>query len=251
MFRSRAVVGGWSALTVLGLAACTGSGSTPVDQQTSVPPAATGTPSPSVPTGAPVPSASPLPAEEPLPVTEDAGYADAVATFGADAVQAALATDARIARTALADCHLWRTGQIDPGLRDLLDPALLTEIEAELARPDGYPRTLLAPLPDDDGNGHNLAAAVRGGCDASAPLHAYVGTFTMTAPQLVVHVERTGAQPALVVAGAYVMNVTLGDVRVAAGQDWQFASVPGPAGWRLVDVQTGGSHVNWAPPLTS
>ncbi|TFV63630.1 hypothetical protein E4P41_03870 [Geodermatophilus sp. DF01-2] len=174
-----------------------------------------------------------------------------MATFGADAVQAALAADARIARIALADCHLWQTGEVDPALRGLLEPELLTEIEAELARPDGYPRTLLAPLPDDDGNGHRLSAAVRGGCDASAPLQLNVGTFTMNGPRLVLHVDRTGAQPALVVGGHFVMDVTLGDVGVAAGQDWRFTSVPGPAGWRLVGVQTGGSPVNWTLPLPS
>ncbi|WP_336026582.1 hypothetical protein [Geodermatophilus sp. FMUSA9-8] len=190
-------------------------------------------------------------AAEQLPVAEDAGYVDAVATFGADAVQAALAADARIARIALADCHLWQTGEIDPAMRDLVDPDLLAEVEAELARPDGYPRTLLAPLPADDGNGHALAAAVRGGCDASAPLRSYPGSFNLGGPQLIVSVDRTGGEPALVVAGQFLMNVTLGDVRVSAGQDWRFTSVRGAIGWRLTDVQTGGAHVNWAPPLAS
>jgi hypothetical protein len=157
--------------------------------------------------------------EEPLPVTEDDGYTDAITTFGAEAVEAALASDASIARTALADCHRWRTGDIDPALLDLLDPALLATVEAELERPEGRPRSLLDTLPDDDdGNGHNLAAAVRGGCDASAPLHVSVGTFT-DSPKL------------------------------SAGQDWLFTSIPDGAGWRLVDVTTGGSSVNWAPPL--
>jgi len=186
--------------------------------------------------------------EEALPVTEDDGYTDALTTFGADAVAAALSSDARIARTALADCHRWRTGEIDPGLRDLLDPARLAAVEAELARPEGQPRSLLDTLPDDDGNGHDLAAAVRGGCDASAPLHAYVGRFT-DSPKLVLHVDRTGTQPALVVAGEYVMDVTVGNAHVSAGQDWLFTSIPDGAGWRLVDVTTGGSSVNWALPL--
>jgi hypothetical protein len=63
-----------------------------------------------------------------------------------------------------------------------------------------------------------------------------------------VHVDRTGAVPALVVTGSFVMEVTLGDSEVSAGQDWVLTSVPTAAGWQLADAESNG-HVNWAPAL--
>lgn len=196
----------------------------------------------------PSPTTSPV-SEEEIPVAHDDGYADAVATFGEAQVQQAVQDDARIARIALADCWRWATGQMNFELTTLLSPVLMDRVEEELRRPPGWPLSLLANLPDDDGNGHDLAAAVSGGCDDSAPLHINVGTFNFDGPRLVLRVDRGGRQPALVVAGQYVMNVTLGDAHVSAGQDWQFTSVPDGAGWRLVDVTTGGAPVNWSLPL--
>ena len=63
-----------------------------------------------------------------------------------------------------------------------------------------------------------------------------------------VHVDRTGAVPALVVTGSFAMEVTLGDSEVSAGQDWVLTSVPTAAGWQLADAESNG-HVNWAPAL--
>ncbi|WP_299958802.1 hypothetical protein [uncultured Modestobacter sp.] len=147
-----------------GLTGCTAGAAERVAVSSSAPPAApTPVPAPSEPT--------PSPDERPIPVQQDAGYADAVATFGEERVRALLLDDARIARIALADCLRWTTGELHPELTALVSPELLDRVQQELDRPDdGPPPSLLSDLPEDDGNGNDEAAAVVDGCDDSAPL---------------------------------------------------------------------------------
>jgi hypothetical protein len=176
-----------------------------------------------------------------VPVARDDGYADAVATFGEVQVQQAVADHARIARIALADCHRWTTGELHPDLATLVAPALLDRVEEELRRPPGTVPSLLAHLPDDDGNGHDLAAAVRAGCDDSASLRYDTGPGPNA-----VHVDRSGDQPRLVQVASYSMDVTFGDTLVGAAQDWVLTSTATATGWQLTDVEAG-AHVNWHP----
>jgi hypothetical protein len=219
------------ALVVTVLAACTSGPSAGGDA------AVTPRTAPSTP-GAAAPSPPPDVGE--VPVEHDAGYDDAVAVFGVDAVAAAATADARIAHIALADCVRWTTGVVDPRLADLLTPSLLARVTDELDRPAGTVTSLLSHLPSDDGNGNDEAAAVAHGCDASAPLR--YGPVPVT-----VAVDRTGPRPSLVLTGSFVVDLAFGETRVQAGQDWVFTSEQTPDGWRLADV-TATAHVNWAPP---
>ncbi len=235
------------ALAVAGLPGCTADEGIGGDEP-AIPSAATSTTPPgppAEPTTTPVtePLTEPVtePLTEPVPVARDAGYADAVGTFGEAQVQQAVADHARIAGIALADCHRWRTGELDSALPALLAPALLDRIEEELRRPPGYPPSLLSDLPADDGNGHDLAAAVGAGCDDSAPLHYDVGL----APNAV-HVDRDGAEPRLVQVAGYAVEVAFGDTVVGAGQDWVLTSTPTATGWQLTDAEAG-APVTWFP----
>ena len=216
-------------LVAAGLSACT-----PGSSVDTIAPAATAT--------GPVP---PLPAVGEVPVEHDAGYTDAVTAFGADELAAALAADAQIAHLALADCWRWTSGDVDPRLAALVAPELLARALDELARSKEYGGSpvpsLLSHLPQDDGNGNNEAAAVAGGCDDSAPLR--FGPWPTK-----VAVDRTAAEPRLVLTGSFVLHVRLGSTRVQAGQDWEFTSVRAPDCWRLTDAVSSG-NVNWAPPL--
>jgi hypothetical protein len=218
------------ALIVTALAACTSGTSN--DGDSAAPPTTAQSTA-----GAAVPS---LPDVGQVPIEHDAGYDDAVAAFGVDAVEAAATADARIAHIALADCVRWTTGVVDPRLTDLLTPALLARVTEELDRPAGTVTSLLSHLPGDDGNGNDEAAAVLHGCDASAPLR--YGPWPVT-----VAVDRTETQPRLVLTGSFVIDLAFGETRVQAGQDWVFTSEQTPVGWRLADV-TATAHVNWAPP---
>jgi hypothetical protein len=226
------------AVAVAGLSACTAEAG-----HDAAPPPASASPDPSA-SATPTGPAPPLPEVGKVPVEHDAGYADAVATFGADKVTAALTADAQIAHIALADCHRWTTGEIDPRFADLLAPEFLTRVTDELAMATDYyesiPR-LFSLLPEDDGNGVDEAAAVTGGCDDSAPLR-FDGWPTTVA------VERTAGEPRLVVKGSYVLHVRFGATRVQAGQDWEFTSQRTADGWRLTAAAPSG-RVNWAPPL--
>ena len=197
----------------------------------------------SPPTTAPATSTAadqPVPDVGEVPVEHDAGYADAVAAFGIDQVRSAAEADARIAHIALADCVRWQTGVVDPRLTDLLTPSLLARVTEELDRPAGTVPTLLSHLPSDDGNGNDEAAAAMDGCDASAPLR--YGPMPLT-----VAVDRSGAQPRLVLTGSFVVDLAFGELRVQAGQDWVFTSQQTGGRWLLADVATS-AHVNWAPP---
>ena len=185
-------------------------------------------------------AALPMPWVGEVPVEHDAGYADAVATFGNDQVVAAMIADARIAHIALADCVRWRTGVVDPRLTELLTPSLLTRVTAELDRPEGTVTSLLSHLPSDDGNGNDESAAVVHGCDAGAPLRYGPRPVTIT-------VDRADGDPRLVLDGGFVVDLVFGNLRVQAGQDWVFTSEQTPEGWRLADV-TASAHVNWSPP---
>ena len=129
-----------------------------------------------------------------------------------------------------------------------MTPSFLAEVEEELDRPPGTVPSLLSHLPEDDGNGHALATDVRAGCDDSAPLRISSGMRDDGQRVLGVAVDRTGAEPALAVTGSFVMEVTLGDSEVSAGQDWVFTSVPTAVGWQLTDAESNG-NVNWALPL--
>jgi hypothetical protein len=229
-----------TALTVVALSACTTEGS--VDAGAPSSSAAASTPAPPATTTGP---AAALPEVGEVPAERDAGYADAVATFGADQVTAALTADAQIAHLALADCRRWTTGSVDPRLTALVAPELLARALDELARSrdyDGSPvPSLLSHLPEDDGNGQNEAADVARGCDDSAPLR-FSGWPTTVA------VDHTEGEPLLVVSGSYVLHVRFGSTRVQAGQDWEFTSERTTDGWRLTDAVPSG-RVNWAPPL--
>lgn len=176
-----------------------------------------------------------------VPLAHGAGYADAVAVFGgAEEVSAAATTAARVAHIALADCHRWRTGAMDPRLGELLAPALLDRVTEELQRPRGTVTSLLTHLPRDDGNGHRLAADIVLGCDGSAPLRYYMGPLS-------VRVGVADGTQVLVLTGSFVMDVAFGDTRVQAAQDWVFSAERAGDGWRLSDAATE-AHVNWAPP---
>jgi hypothetical protein len=228
-----------AALAVSGLSACTTEGSVnagppstsaSAEASTVTPPAATG----------PVP---PLPEVGDVPVEHDAGYADAVSAFGADQVTAALIADAQIAHIALADCHRWTTGEVDPRLTALVAPELLARALDELAVSKEYGGSpvpsLLSHLPEDDGNGVNEAAAVAGGCDDSAPLRFPSGSAR-------VRVDNGGDHPRLQITGGYVTDVVFGATRVGAGQDWEFTSERAADGWLMSDASVSG-NVDWFP----
>jgi hypothetical protein len=162
-----------------------------------------------------------------VPVEHDAGYEDAVATFGVDQVTAAATADAHVAHIALADCVRWRTGVVDPRLDVLLTPTLLARVIGELDRPVGTVPSLLSHLPSDDGNGNDEAAAVVHGCDARAALRYGPAPVTVA-------VDRTEAHPRLVLTGGFVVDLEFGELRVQAGQDWVFTSEnPWPVPGRL------------------
>jgi len=170
-----------------------------------------------------------------VPVAQDAGYAAALERFGVEAVQTAIEDDVVIARTALADCQRRTTGVMSPNIISRLDPVLLAWVEERLAGPPGYPPPLLSELPDDDGNGNDLAAAVQEGCSADGPMR--FGPEPLT-----VRVE--GDE--LVVAGSYALTVSFGDLDVGAGQDWILTSYPTGQGWALVDAVPS-ANTNWHP----
>ena len=75
---------------------------------------------------------------------------------------------------------------------------------------------------------------------AGVLLVAGVGLTACTAGEL---------HPALVVTGSSVVEVTLGDPEVSAGQDRVFTSVPTAVGWQLADAESDG-NVNWALALS-
>ena len=129
---------------------------------------------------------------------------------------------------------------MDPRLTDLVTPSLLARVTEELDRPAGTVPSLLSHLPSDDGNGNDEAAAVVDGCDASAPLR--YGPMPLS-----VAVDRTGAEPRLVLTGSFVVDLAFGELRVQAGQDWVFTSEQAAGRWLLADVATS-AQVNWAPP---
>jgi hypothetical protein len=177
----------------------------------------------------------------PVPVTADAGYADAVATFGgAEQVAAAATADARVARIALADCRRWTEGTVDPRLSSLLAPDLLTRVVADLDRPSGSVPSLLSDLPEIDGNGYRLAAASRDGCEAAGPLRYVPSPVTVA-------VDRGAGDPRLVLTGGFLVHVRLGGTLVGAGRDWVFTSERIAGGWLLTDVAAD-AHVSWVPP---
>ena len=122
---------------------------------------------------------------------------------------------------------------------------LLTGSLEELAVSKEYGGTpipsLRSHLPDDDGNGHDLVAASRDGCEASGPLRMISGPLGIT-------VQSSGG-PGLVLSGGFAMNVQFGSTVVSAGQDWVFTMERTPDGWRLVDVGGVIANVNWAPQL--
>ncbi|WP_336030581.1 hypothetical protein [Geodermatophilus sp. FMUSA9-8] len=233
----RPLMAGLAALAAVGLSGCTSSNDTAQTTPSSSP-----SPSAAVTPTAPPPQPAPV---GDVPVIRDAGYADAVGTFGEDQVLQAVADHARIARIALADCVRWTTGEMDPQLASLVSPKLLSRVEQELQRPPGYPPSLLSNLPDDDGNGHDLAAAARSGCDGSAPMRYDTGMHPNA-----VHVDRSGAQPQLVQVASYAMTVTFGDTVVGAGQDWVLTSTPTATGWHLTDAEPS-ANVNWFPSAPS
>jgi hypothetical protein len=176
-----------------------------------------------------------------VPVTADAGYTDAVTTFGgAEQVAAAATADARIARIALADCRRWTEGTVDPRLRALLTPELLTRVVAEPARPAGSVSSLLSDLPERDGNGYRLAAAATGGCEPGGPLRYIPGPVTVA-------VDRSAGEPRLLLTGGFVVDVRIGDTLVGAGRDWVFTSRRSAGGWLLTDVESN-ARVSWVPP---
>jgi hypothetical protein len=180
-----------------------------------------------------------------VPVVRGGGYDRAVAEFGADQVAAATTNAARVARIALADCHRWTTGQVDPRLTALVTPELLVAALEELERTPSYGGgpvpSLLSHLPEDDGNGHDLASDARGGCAVAGPLRYHLGPL---------HVSSAGGdRPGLVVSGEFAVNVRLGATVVSAGQDWVFTLEPDGDQWRLADVETVMANVNWAPAM--
>jgi hypothetical protein len=236
--RRSLVAAGWL-LAGLSLTACTAVDGAPTPSATSSAAAESGAPIVlPAPTGPPV--------DDELPVVRDAGYDEAVSVFGADQVGAALAADARIAHIALADCYRWTHGVVHPDLKTLLTLAFLATVKRELDLPPGNFRSLLNDLPKDDGNGHDLAAAARRGCDDSAPLRVNGSSVNDYADGLVVRVDREFTEPAMTVAGSIGMNVTLGGTQVSASQDWTFTSVRTAQGWQLVGA-VADAAVNWAP----
>jgi hypothetical protein len=193
-----------------------------------------------------------LPPPEPV-VQDDVGeistgpgpmYDAAVAQFGIGEVSAAVQDAARVAHIALADCHRWTTGEVDPRLQALVAPELLARALDELDRSREYGGapvpSLLSHLPTDDGNGNDQAALVRDGCDDSAQLRFPHGPMEVRLP-------RGGEVPGLQVSCACVTEVRFGTTRVGAAQDWVFTMEPGPDGWRLADVHRVTAHVNWFP----
>lgn len=180
-----------------------------------------------------------------IPVIQGSGHDWAGAEFGADEVAAAVTAVERIARIALADCRRWTTGEVDPELAALVTPELLTRALEELDRSKEYggmsPPALLSHLPEDDGNGHDLVAASRDGCEASGPLRMISGPLGIT-------VKRSG-EPGLLLSGGFAMNVQFGSTVVSAGQDWVFTMEQTSDGWLLADVGRVTTQVNWAPPF--
>jgi hypothetical protein len=199
-------------------------------------------------TAAPAPStvpAAPGPQDEvgDVPVVPGGEYDRALAEFGADQVAAATTNAARVARLALADCHRWTTGQVDPRMTALVTPDVLAAALEQLERTPSYGAgpvpSLLSHLPEDDGNGHDLASDVRAGCEGDGPLRYDLGPLRVSVAG--------GDRPGLVVAGEFAMNVRIGGSVVSAGQDWVFTMEPGPDLWRLADVEPVMANVNWAP----
>ena len=177
-------------------------------------------------------------------VPEVAGYDAAAGMLGADQVSTAVRNAATVAHIALADCHRWTTGEVDPRLSALVTPELLTRALQELDEAGEYGGTvvpsLLSHLPTDDGNGNDEAAAVQDGCDDSAPLRFPLGPMS-------VRVASGGNAPRLRVECACVTEVTFGDTRVRAAQDWIFTMERASDGWRLSAVDGVVAHVNWFP----
>lgn len=193
------------------------------------------------------PSASPSAAADDTPgivPTEVAGYDAAAQALGADRVDAAVRNAAAVAHIALADCHRWTTGEVDPRLTALVTPELLAEAVEELDRSGRYGGTvvpsLLSHLPTDDGNGNDQTTLVREGCDDSAPLRFPHGAMH-------VRVAHGGDAPRLQVDCACVTTVTFGTTRIGAAQDWVLTMEQGTDGWRLADVDGVVAHVNWHP----
>ena len=169
----------------------------------------------------------------------------AVAEFGADGVTAAVENAARVAHFALADCHRWRTGEVDPRMTSLVTPELLARALDEVDRAEEYAGggpvpSLLSHLPTDDGNGNDQAALVLDGCDDSAPLRFPHGPME-------VGPARGREVPGLRVSCACVTTVTFGTTPIGAAQDWVFTMEPGAGGWRLADVEPVMANVNWHP----
>ena len=215
-------------LVALALPACTAGGSDPAaaSPSSAAEPADRSAPAPRL--------------EDPGPVAEDDGYRDAVAALGQDEVATALGRTARVARLALADCGWWTDRTVDPELAALLTPEFLAAVREDVEKPAGRVRVLLDDLPEDDGNGHALAADLAGGCDDGGPLlHGPVDTT--------VHRDDRAAAPTLVVAGHYGTNVTLGASHVSANQDWVFTVVRTAQGWQVSDAVPS-AHTTWAPP---
>jgi hypothetical protein len=179
-----------------------------------------------------------------VPIAHDAGYEEAVATFGTDQVVAGATNAARVAHIALADCHRWTTGEVDPRLRPLVAPEMLARALEELDEAGEYGGmivpSLLSHLPTDDGNGNNQAADVRSGCDDSAPLRFPHGPMH-------VRVVDGGTDPRLRITCACVTEVTFGTTRVGSAQDWILTVEQGPEGWWVSDVAGVVAHVNWFP----
>jgi hypothetical protein len=178
-----------------------------------------------------------------VPLAPGGDYQAAADVFGADQVTAAVEGTALVAHIALADCHRWTTGEVDPRLHALVTSELMARSLDELDQSRKYGGlpvpSLLSHLPDDDGNGNDETSAVGGGCDDSAPLRFPNGPVR-------VQVHRGGDHPLLEVTGEYVTEVTFGSTRVGAGQDWTFLSEPTADGWLVMDADVV-ANVNWFP----
>jgi hypothetical protein len=199
-------------------------------------------PSTSVPEPTPAAGARVFPVlSDDFAVLHDAGYTDAIDTFGESEVLAALSNNARIARIALADCGRWITGEMDSDLASLLSPDLLTRVQEELQLASNDVPSLLSPLPEDDGNGNNLAAAVRIGCDDSRPMRYDTGAQLNS-----IRVNRSGEHPQLEESATYAMHVAFGDTVVGTSREWRFTSSRTPSGWLLTEAIPS-AQVNWFP----
>lgn len=201
-------------------------------------------PAPVAPTQGPPPPVRPADAPPGFSPADVAVDGRAAEVLGAEQVDAAARTAAQVAHIALADCHRWTTGEVDPRLESLVTPEVLARTLDELDRAGEYGGrpipSLLSHLPDDDGNGNDQAALVREGCDDSAPLRFPHGPMRVSiAP---------GGEPSrLRVDCACVMTVTFGSTPVGAAQDWVFTMEQAADGWRLADVEGVVANVNWHP----